>query len=130
MLFLFQVRLVKQNHFAEERKCLVKQSENIFEDIIDDLDLHDQQQQQSGMDSPKFLIPPGKFDSTPRSRSQSVELPEFMMGHCLPMNLSEHQSNRKMSLSCHHDSVSASGPSDVHVMVKLGLILYFVLVCK
>merc|ERR1719270_358519 len=70
------------------------------------------------MDSPKFLIPPGKFDSTPRSRSQSVELPEFAMGVLPIMTLSEHhqKSNRKMSLSS-SNSVT-TGPPDVHVMVQ------------
>ena len=108
------MRLVKQKDIAEERKCLFKQSENILEEILDDLE--NDNDQHSGMDSPNFLIPPGKFDSTPRSRSQSVELPEFTMV-TLPMNLSEHQkSNRKMSLSS-SNSVT-TGPPDVHVMVQ------------
>ena len=68
---------------------------------------------------------PLKFDSTPRSRSQSVELPEFgPMGLGLPamMNLSGHpihhhqkgSKNRKMSLN----STSAGPPDAVHVMVQ------------
>jgi hypothetical protein len=63
-------QLVKQKYIAEERKCLFKQSENITEEAA---------VLAKAMDSPKFLIPPGKFDSTPRERSQSVELPEFQL---------------------------------------------------
>ena len=90
---------MKQKDIAEERKCLFKQSANIFEEILEysvplDLGLDSTDPNAgSGMDSPQFLIPPVKFDSTPRSRSQSVELPEFgPMGLGLPamMNLSGH----------------------------------------
>ena len=125
------MRLVKQKDIAEERKCLFKQSANIFEEILeysDPLDLgldSTDPNAGSGMDSPQFLIPPVKFDSTPRSRSQSVELPEFgPMGLGLPamMNLSGHpihhhqkgSKNRKMSLN----STSAGPPDAVHVMVQ------------
>lgn len=79
------MKLVKQKDIAEERKCLFKQSENV----------------ETGMDS--FLIP--KFDSTPRSRSQSVELQE------IPMTSSP-EAGRKMSLI-----TNAAQVPDVHVMI-------------
>ena len=67
--FYFQVKLVKQKDIFEDRKCLFKQAENVSLEMGDSFD----------MDSPNYLIPPLKFDSTPRSRSQSVELPEAML---------------------------------------------------
>ena len=63
-------KLIKQKDIAEDRKCLMKQSENISDENLSE---------ELPMDSPKFLIPPEKFDSTPRSRSQSVELPDFIL---------------------------------------------------
>ena len=63
-------KLMKQKDIAEDRKCLIKQAENISEEFLTE--------ENNAMDSPKFLIPPEKFDSTPRSRSQSVELPDFI----------------------------------------------------
>ena len=73
----------------DERKYLKKQLENILEDSFN---LNDENTTTIMPDSPKFLIPPEKFDSTPRSRSQSVELPDFIVN-----NISEH--TRKLSLN-------------------------------
>ena len=90
------MKLVKQKDISEERKCLFKQAENVSLDLGDSFD----------MDSPNYLIPPLKFDSTPRSRSQSVELPEAMLS--IPPD-----QNRKLSL------VNAGQPeSNVHVIVQ------------
>ena len=91
---MFQVKLVKQKDISEDRKCLFKQSENVSIEHGDSLD------------SPNYLIPPLKFDSTPRSRSQSVELPEALLG--IPAD-----QNRKLSL------VNTEQPdANVHVMVQ------------
>ena len=73
----------------DERKYLKKQLENILEDSFN---LNDENTTTVIPDSPKYLIPPEKFDSTPRSRSQSVELPDFIVN-----NISEH--TRKLSLN-------------------------------
>ena len=69
-------KLMKQKDIAEDRKCLMKQAENISEEFLTE----------ENMDSPKFLIPPEKFDSTPRSRSQSVELPDFIGTYFLKLS--------------------------------------------
>ena len=71
------------------------------------------------IDSPQYLIPPIKFDSTPRSRSQSVELPEFTiagMSYHHHVVGSNPDSGRKMSLS-HHEQRTID-PTNVHVMVQ------------
>ncbi len=78
-------KLVKQPNIAEERNLLLKQTENVTEESIQVpslptstmLSVSNKNQNIEDMD---FLIPPGtKFDSTPRSRSQSVEIPEFQL---------------------------------------------------
>ena len=84
-------KLTKQklDQANDERKYLKKQLENILEDSFN---LNDENTTTVIPDSPKYLIPPEKFDSTPRSRSQSVELPDFIVN-----NISEH--TRKLSLN-------------------------------
>ena len=76
----------------DERKYLKKQLENILEDSFNLSGNNENNCNNVVPDSPKFLIPPEKFDSTPRSRSQSVELPDFIVN-----NISEH--TRKLSLN-------------------------------
>ena len=86
---------MKQKDIFEERKCLYKQSENVS-----------RLEHGDSLDSPSYLIPPLKFDSTPRSRSQSVELPEAMLG--IPSD-----QNRKLSLVN-----TEQQDSNIHVIVQ------------
>ncbi len=63
------------------KKLLVKQKEPIDEELDDDVDNDNDVLSPliPKLGSPKFLLAPDSFDSTPRSRSQSVELPELRL---------------------------------------------------
>ena len=73
---------MKQKDIAEERKCLFKQSANIFEEILeynDPLDLgldSTDPNAGSGMDSPQFLIPPVKVGTSQKEFSLLSILPK------------------------------------------------------
>ena len=80
---------MKQKDIAEERKCLFKQSANIFEEILEysvplDLGLDSTDPNAgSGMDSPQFLIPPVKVGTSQKEFSLISILPKKKNIFCL-----------------------------------------------
>ena len=110
-------KLVKQNNILEGRNALLKQSENVTEEVIQVTIKKDNGGGGGNkIEDMDFLSPPGtKFDSTPRSRSQSVEIPEYQMLSALQKN---NPAERKLSLTKPTIQIPPAPMMAINVMVQ------------